>query len=122
MACSSVYAPSMDPLAGLLDGPRARGAFVLRSLFDPPWCLRIEDDAPLTLVAVARGSAWIGTEAGDTARLTATDIAVVRGPGAYRVADDSATPVQVVIGPGQVCTTADGRPSTVMGQLGPRSW
>src|SRR4051794_36441913 len=122
MACSSVYAAPMDPLAGLLDGPRARNAFVLRSHFDPPWCLRIEDDAPLTIVAVARGAAWIGTEVGETARLAPSDIAVVRGPGVYLVADDPATPVQVVIGPGQVCTTPDGRPSTMTGQLGPRSW
>ena len=41
----------MDALAGLLDGPRARGAFLLRCLFDPPWSLRIEDEAPLALTA-----------------------------------------------------------------------
>ena len=45
----------MDALAGLLDGPRARGAFLLRCLLDPPWSLRIEDEAPLALTAVARG-------------------------------------------------------------------
>ena len=45
----------MDALAGLLDGPRARGAFLLRSSMDPPWSLRIQDEAPLTLVAVVRG-------------------------------------------------------------------
>jgi hypothetical protein len=45
----------MDAVAGLLDGPRARGAFLLRSTMDPPWSLRIQDEAPLTLVAVVRG-------------------------------------------------------------------
>ena len=39
----------MDPLADLLDGPRARNAFLLRSVLDPPWALRIQDEAPLTL-------------------------------------------------------------------------
>ncbi|WP_431306180.1 hypothetical protein [Mycobacterium hubeiense] len=29
---------------------RARGAFVLRMMMDPPWSLRIEDDAPLSLI------------------------------------------------------------------------
>ncbi len=54
----------MDALAGLLDGPRARGAFLLRGLPDPPWCLRIEDEAPLSLTAVARGHAQIQSDDG----------------------------------------------------------
>ena len=49
----------MDALAGLLDGPRAREAFLLRSLMDPPWAIRVQDEAPLTLAAMVRGSAWI---------------------------------------------------------------
>ena len=49
----------MDALAGLLDGPRARGAFLLRAVLDPPWSLRIQDRAPLTLVAMVRGEAWV---------------------------------------------------------------
>jgi hypothetical protein len=36
------------------------------------------------------------------------DVAVVRGPGPYTVADDPATPPQIVIQPGQVSTTLDG--------------
>ena len=47
----------MDAVAGLLDGPRARGAFLLRSLLDPPWSIRIADEAPLCLVAVTQGDA-----------------------------------------------------------------
>jgi Cupin len=47
----------MDAVAGLLDGPRARGAFLLRSLLDPPWSIRIADEAPLCLVALTRGEA-----------------------------------------------------------------
>ena len=49
----------MDPLADLLDGPRARGAFLLRSVLNPPWSLRIQDRAPLTLVAVVHGTAHV---------------------------------------------------------------
>jgi hypothetical protein len=33
-------------LTGLLDGPRAGGAFLLRSVLDPPWSLRIQDRSP----------------------------------------------------------------------------
>ena len=49
----------MDPLADLLDGPRARNAFLLRSVLDPPWALRIQDEAPLTLVTVVDGAAYV---------------------------------------------------------------
>ena len=44
----------MDPIAGLLDGPRARRAFLLRCTLDPPWALHIRDEAPLSLVAMRR--------------------------------------------------------------------
>ena len=33
----------MDALAGLLDGPRARDAFLLRSLMARPWSIRVQD-------------------------------------------------------------------------------
>ena len=78
----------MDAVAGLLDGPRARGAFLLRSSLDPPWALRIEDRAPLTVVAILRGHACVVPEGGEMMRLEAGDVAVARGPEPYLVADD----------------------------------
>ena len=45
----------MDALTGLLDGPRAHGAFLLRSVMAPPWAIRIQDEAPLSLTALVRG-------------------------------------------------------------------
>lgn len=54
----------MDALAGLLEGPRARGAFLLRALMSPPWSLRIQDEAPLTLVAMITGEAWMMPDEG----------------------------------------------------------
>src|SRR6185312_8277201 len=98
----------MDALVGFLNGPRARGAFLLRSSMDPPWSLRIRDEAPLTLVAAVRGEAWIVQEAGAALQLRRGDVAILRGPEHYTVADDPATPPQVVILPGQRCTTPDG--------------
>ena len=112
----------MDAVAGLLDGPRARGAFLLRSSMDPPWSLRIEDEAPLTLVAVVRGHAWIAPDGGEPARLDGGHVAIVRGPGHYLVADDPGTPAQAVIHPGQRCTTPDGRELERMTELGVRTW
>ena len=49
----------MDALAGLLDGPRAKGAFLLRMIMEPPWSVRIEDEAPICLMCVTDGEAWI---------------------------------------------------------------
>jgi AraC-like DNA-binding protein len=111
----------MDAVAGLLDGPRARGAFLLRSTMDPPWSLRIEDEAPLTLVAVVRGSAWILPDTGDAVRLAGGDVAIVRGPDPYTVADDPGTRPQAIIQPGQRCVTPDGQ-DVEMGFLGVRTW
>ncbi|MCP2256652.1 AraC-type DNA-binding protein [Streptoalloteichus tenebrarius] len=112
----------MDALAGLLDGPRARGAFLLRSVLEPPWSLRVQDEAPLTLVAVVEGEAWVMYDGDDPARLAAGDVALLRGPRHYTVADDPATPPTVVIHPGQRCTTPDGEPLTDAMNLGVRTW
>src|SRR6476620_11241305 len=100
----------MDPLADLLDGPRARNAFLLRSVLDPPWALRIQDEAPLTLVTVVSGAAWIVLAERDPVRVTPGDVAILRGPDPYTVADDPATVPQVIIHPGQRCETLDGEP------------
>lgn len=112
----------MDAVAGLLDGPRARGAFLLRSTMDPPWSLRIQDEAPLTLVALVRGEAWVVPDAAEVVRLGRGDVAIMRGPDPYTVADDPATPPQVVIHPGQRCTTPDGDELMGMMDLGVRTW
>jgi AraC-like DNA-binding protein len=112
----------MDAVAGLLDGPRARGAFLLRSLLDPPWSMRIEDGAPLCLIAVTRGEAWLLPEDGETRRLSTGDVAVIRGPDPYTLADDPATAPQVVILPGGQCVTPDGQEVPLMSWMGVRSW
>src|SRR4051794_9460285 len=112
----------MDAVAGLLDGPRARGAFLLRSSMDPPWSLRIQDEAPLTLVAVVRGEAWIVPDADEPVWLDRGDVAIVRGPDPYTVADDVGTAPQGVIHPGQRCTTPEGKELEQMADLGVRTW
>ena len=112
----------MDALAGLLDGPRARRAFLLRSILAPPWSMSIRDEAPLTVVAVLRGTASITPAGGQEARIGPGDVAIACGPTHYTVADAPDTPVQVIIHPGQRCTTVDGRPAYADLDLGVRSW
>ncbi|MFG1811803.1 AraC family transcriptional regulator [Streptomyces sp. NPDC049040] len=112
----------MDALADLLDGPRARGAFLLRSVLTPPWSVRIADLAPLTLVHMVRGDAWIRTDDAGARQLRPGDIAVIRGPEPYTVAGDPETEPQIVIRPGQVSTDPDGDELCERMDLGVRTW
>jgi AraC-like DNA-binding protein len=114
----------MDAIAGLLDGPRARQAFVLRCTMDPPWSLRIRDEAPLTVLALVRGAAWIMRDGDDAVPLRAGDVAVVRGPEPYTVAGDPATAPLIAIEPGQVCRVLGPGGGTVPDtfSLGVRTW
>ncbi|MEA2129845.1 MAG: hypothetical protein QOJ85_2736 [Solirubrobacteraceae bacterium] len=114
----------MDAIAGLLDGPRAREAFMLRSSLAAPWSLRIRDEAPLTVVAMLGGDAWIVPDDGDAVPLRAGDVAIIRGPEHYTVADDPATPPQVAVEPGQVCVSLGpaGEELVESFSLGVRTW
>lgn len=112
----------MDSVAGLLDGPRARGAFLLRSTLDPPWSIRIEDEAPLTLVSLVRGSACVVRDGGEVDRLAVGDVAILRGPDPYTMADDPGTAPQAIIHPDQRCTTPDGVEVKQMDFSGVRTW
>ncbi|HEY2998829.1 MAG TPA: AraC family transcriptional regulator [Acidimicrobiales bacterium] len=112
----------MDALAGFLDGPRAQGAFLLRSILEPPWSLRIQDEAPLTVVAMVQGTSWVLFDDEDPVPLGAGDVAIVRGPDHYTVADDPGTAPQVIIHPGQLCTTPDGVSLSEAMDLGLRTW
>jgi len=98
----------MDTLAGLLDGPRARGAFALRTVMRAPWCLRIVAESPVTVLAVVQGEAWVMPDEGEPLRIGPGDIAVTRAPDHYNMADTPTTPPSVVIHPGQQCRNLEG--------------
>jgi len=115
----------MDAIAGLLDGPRARRAFLLRCTLDPPWALLIRDEAPLSLVAMLRGRACFavdGIEGSEPVWLDHGDVAILLGPDHYLFADDPATPPQAIILPDQRCTTPDGQEIPQMRSFGVRRW
>ncbi|WP_424215956.1 AraC family transcriptional regulator (plasmid) [Streptomyces sp. BI20] len=112
----------MDALAGLLEGPKARGAFLLKSVFDPPWSLRVEDRAPVSLVTMVRGEAWIVPDRAESVLLRPGDLAVLRGPDAYSIGDDPDTPNPITVGPDQRCGTEDGTDLTDTLCAGVRSW
>ncbi|MFA7768162.1 AraC family transcriptional regulator [Streptomyces sp. NRRL S-448] len=114
----------MDMLAGLLAGPQARGAFLLKSVLDPPWSVRIEDRAPLSVVTMVQGSAWLlpDDEGAEPVRIGPGDVSVVRGPAPYTVADLPDTPVQITVGPDQRCSTREGEDVSDSMALGVRTW
>ena len=131
--CGSVarqLLPATTATTGLLYG--CTGRFFQRfegtrgvptpSILEPPWSLRIQDEAPLTLVAVVRGNAWVVPDDGDAERIVAGNVAILRGPNPYTFADDPATSPQVVIHPGQVCTTIDGEDLAQRMDLSVRTW
>jgi AraC-like DNA-binding protein len=112
----------MDALAGLLEAPRARGAFALRAVMSAPWALRVLAESPLTLIAGVAGDVWIVPDVGAPVRIGPGDIAVTRAPGQYNVADEPATPPQFVIHPGQRCCDLAGNSVHEELMRGVRTW
>ncbi|WP_223770917.1 AraC family transcriptional regulator [Streptomyces huiliensis] len=111
-----------DALGALLAGARARGAFLLRSVFDPPWAIHVRDEAPLTVLTMVRGEGWIVRDRRPPVRLRPGDLAVVRGPEPYTVADDPSTEPRVTVHPGQVTTDPSGAGLCVELHRGVRTW
>ena len=112
----------MDGFGGLLDGPRARGAFALRTVMTPPWSLRILAEAPITVLAMVRGHAWVVPDDGEPVRLDVGDVAVTRAPDHYNVADDPQTEPSIVIHPGQHCCNLAGESLEQELMHGVRTW
>src|SRR5690606_25641932 len=112
----------MDALAGLLESPRASGAFLLRVVFEPPWSIRVQDRSPLSVVAVTSGPAWLVREPAEPIEVRPGDIAIVRGIEPYVVASDPAEPPRVIIHPGQRCETLGGVDLRDRMSLGVRTW
>jgi AraC-like DNA-binding protein len=85
-----------DTLSSMLRDVRPRGALFDRSLLSPPWSLRFEEGAPLTLLTMISGTAWVIFDDQPPTRLGTGDVAIVKGPGPYTVADDPDTAPVVV--------------------------
>ena len=112
----------MDTLGGLLDAPRARGAFALRTVMSSPWSLRIVAESPVTLLAGVSGDTWVVPDDGEPVCIGPGDIAVTRAPVHYNVADSPTSPPTVVIHPGQRCCDLEG--TSVLEEMthGVRTW
>jgi AraC-like DNA-binding protein len=84
--------------------------------------MRIADEAPLCLIAITRGTAWLLLEDGEALRLGPGDVVVIRGPDPYTLADDPRTEPQVIILPGNRCVTPGGQEVELMSWMGVRTW
>ncbi|MFZ3475514.1 AraC family transcriptional regulator [Streptomyces sp. 4.24] len=113
----------MDTLTALLEGPKARSAFFIKSVFTPPWAVRIEDRAPLSVMTTVNGSAWLLPDGGEPVLVEPGQALLVRGPHPYTVGDDRETPVQIRVGPDQRCSRVDdGEDVSDSMALGVRTW
>ncbi|MGW0523369.1 AraC family transcriptional regulator [Crossiella sp. NPDC003009] len=112
----------MDALADLLQGVRARGALFSRSVMSPPWGLEFRNPARLTLCTMLSDEAWLVPAEGEPRRLRAGDVALVRGPQVYRVADRPDTPPGVIVLDAERCVRPDGSDLCEEVCLGPRTF
>jgi AraC-like DNA-binding protein len=68
------------------------------------------------------GETWIVPQGGERTVMRPGDVAIVLGPEPYTMADDPATPPQLVVHSGQHCTAPDGQELRTIGELGVRTW
>jgi AraC-like DNA-binding protein len=116
----------MDVLAGFLDGPRARAAFLMKVVLEPPWSIDVRDEAPLAVVAITHGQGWLVPRTpdgpGEPVGFGAGDVVIVRGPGPYLVADRPETEPSIVIDAAGRCVALDGASLVEAMDLGVRTW
>lgn len=112
----------MEFTADLLAQPRARNAFLLRVVMSAPWSVSVEDEAPLSVVPVLRGFAWLTVPDADPARIDPGDVLVVRAPTAYSLSSDPTLLHGARIGAGQSCSGPDGRDLSDVQTTDVRTW
>ena len=113
----------MDVVGSLLEGPRAREAFVIRTQMTTPWALRIEDGAALTVVVVLNGVCRLEHDSLDAPMaLDAGDLVVIRGPDPYVIGDAEGSRPRIRILPGNRPVLMDGDEIGQSMNLGFRTW
>jgi hypothetical protein len=112
----------VDPLADFLDGPRARNAFLMQVRMSPPWSIKVKDDAPLTVVAMLRGSAHFRQGNGKPVLLEPGSLLLIRDPAAYFLADLPGREPAYFIGIDQTCSGPNSEDLVQVLSTGLRSW
>ncbi|WP_426227134.1 AraC family transcriptional regulator [Pseudarthrobacter sp. DSP2-3-2b1] len=112
----------MDPLADFLDGPRARNAFLLRVVMSAPWSIRVQDEAPLTVVAMLGGSAYFSQGAGEPLHLEPGTVLLIRDQAPYVLAGNPNEKPRYFIGIDQNCSGPNGEDLAQSLRSGLRTW
>jgi len=113
----------VDVVTSLLEGPRARNAFVIRTQMAWPWALRIEDRAALTVIVILDGGGRLEHPSlHEPADLQTGDLALVRGPEPYVIGDGEGSSPRIRILPGNRPVTMTGEEIGQSLNLGVRTW
>ncbi|WOF23395.1 AraC family transcriptional regulator [Microbacterium betulae] len=78
----------MDTLTEVLDHIRSAGALLGQNLMSPPWSIRVDECASMTLVTMLRGDGWVVPDGASPVRLRTGDIAILTGPRPFGVTSD----------------------------------
>jgi AraC-like DNA-binding protein len=104
----------VDTLSEVLDNIRSSGALIGRDVLTPPWAIRRESGAGITVAAMLRGQAWIRHGDAKPIPLDTRDVAVLTGPGTTLVTSDpdGRTPVTCVLAADGTCFGSAGQQLT----------
>lgn len=88
----------------------------------PPWSIKVEDDGPLTVVAMLTGSAYFRQRNGKPLLLKPGSLLLIRDPSAYILADQPDGKPTYFIGVGQTCSGSSGEDLEQDLRAGLRTW
>ncbi|MER8073718.1 AraC family transcriptional regulator [Streptomyces sp. NPDC094034] len=100
----------MDTLTDVLEHIRSAGALIGQNLVSPPWSIRFDEGASMTLVTMLRGDAWVVPHEGQPVHLRNRDVAILTGSQPFSVTSDpdrQTSPLYVVTEAG-TCTDETG--------------
>src|ERR1700712_2502353 len=87
-----------------------------------PWSMRVRDEAPLTVVAMSRGSSYFTRAPDPPVLLERGDLLLVQGDSAYDMGDEPGREPIVVIQPGNRSETPTGESLDLPLTHGLRTW
>ena len=98
-----------DMLATLLEDIRPRSALFDRSFMRPPWSLRFDEQAPLTLATLLAGDGWITPDSDTAVPMPRWGRRRRRRPRPVHDQQRAQVPPRVIVHSGDRCTTPDGQ-------------
>lgn len=100
----------MDTLTDILEHIRSAGALIGQNLVSPPWSIRFDEGASMTLVTMLRGHAWVAPCGAQPVHLRKRDVAILTGSQPFSVTSDPdrQTPPMYILTEAGTCTDEAG--------------